>query len=175
MESFFRKQKLIDSISINLNCNKATFIEKFKENVLFSDFSFNPFEVLQSSEKAYKGNIQNSNFTIQKVKTLFNGKKQYPLGKGKIIENIDGIKLEIEINGINTFFKIFYTFISLFYLLFAIGIFFIISKNDEFPLFVIPLIFIHALAMYAIPFFLIRSAVKNFKYEIEREFHFWIK
>ena len=37
MDSLLKKHKLIDSVSITLNCDKATFIKKFRENVEHSD------------------------------------------------------------------------------------------------------------------------------------------
>lgn len=175
MEAFLRKQKLIDSISLNLNCDKTTFIEKFRENVEQSDLSFSPFEAFNSRNKTYKGNISNSTFKIQKIKTFFSGKKQHPIATGKITENIDSIKLEIEINGINPFIKFFFIFTGIFYLIFLSGFLFITTRENFFPFFIIPFLFLHAALMIGIPFFMIKSSVKNFKQEIEREFHFWLK
>ena len=51
MDSFLRKYKLIDTLSLKLNCDKTTFIEKFKENVEPSDLSFTPFEAFSSGTK----------------------------------------------------------------------------------------------------------------------------
>lgn len=175
MESFLRKQKLIDSISLNLNCDKNTFIEKFKENVEQSDLSFSPFEAFNSKNKIYKGNISNSTFKIQKIKKFFSGKKQHPIATGKINENIDSIKLEIEINGINPLLKFFFIFTGIFYLIFLSVFILITTKEGFFPFFIIPFLFLHAALMIGIPFFMIKSSVKNFKQEIEREFHFWLR
>ncbi len=47
---------LIDTLSLKLNCNKATFIEKFKENVEPSNLSFSPFEAFSGGTKLHKGN-----------------------------------------------------------------------------------------------------------------------
>lgn len=175
MDSFLRKYKLIDSLSLKLNCDKTTFIEKFKENVEPSDFSFSPFEAFSSGSQLYKGNIQNATFKIQKKQQLFNSRKQSAIATGKITEGINDIKINIEINGITKAIKIFFAFIICFYLLFFLSIGFLSFSDSSFSLIAFPFLLFHFALMTGIPFFMIRASVKNLKQEIEREFHFWIK
>ncbi|MCO6162810.1 hypothetical protein [Flavobacterium sp. NRK F7] len=175
MDSFLRKYMLIDTLSLKLNCNKATFIEKFKENVEPSNLSFSPFEAFSGGTKLYKGNLDNSTFKIQKKQQLFNNRRQSPIATGKIIENINDIKLDIEINGITPFMKFFFVFIVFSYL-FGFTILLVISfKDTNFAFFPIPFLIVHAAFMIGIPFFIIKSSVKHFKQEMEREFHFWLR
>ena len=175
MDSFLRKYMLIDTLSLKLNCNKATFIEKFKENVEPSNLSFSPFEAFSGGTKLYKGNLDNSTFKIQKKQQLFNNRRQSPIVTGKIIENINDIKLDIEINGITPFMKFFFVFIVFSYL-FGFTILLVISfKDTNFAFFLIPFLIVHAAFMIGIPFFIIKSSVKHFKQEMEREFHFWLR
>ncbi|VXB64892.1 conserved hypothetical protein [Flavobacterium sp. 9AF] len=175
MQSFLRKNKLIDSLSLSLPSNKAKFIEKFKENVEPSDLSFTPFEALSNSPYIYKGNILENIFTIQKKKKLFAAKQTHPIATGKIIENINGITVTMEINGISPIMKFFYGFLIFFYSIFILAILSISFIDSLFSLIAFPFIIIHATLMFTIPFFMIKSSVKNFKLEIEREFYFWIK
>ncbi len=166
---------LIDTLSLKLNCNKATFIEKFKENVEPSNLSFSPFEAFSGGTKLYKGNLDNSTFKIQKKQQLFNNRRQSPIATGKIIENINDIKLDIEINGITPFMKFFFVFIVFSYL-FGFTILLVISfKDTNFAFLPIPFLIVHAAFMIGIPFFIIKSSVKHFKQEMEREFHFWLR
>ena len=175
MDSFLRKYKLIDTLSLKLHCDKATFIEKFRENVEPSNLSFSPFEAFSGGDKLYKGSLQNSTFKIQKKQQLFNNRKQSPIAKGKIIENINDIQLDIEVNGITPFMKFFFGFVVFFYLI-GFSIFLLVSlNNDSFPFFPIPFLILHTLLMLGIAFFIIKSSVKNFKQEIEREFHYWLR
>ena len=125
--------------------------------------------------KLYKGNIQNPNFKIQKKPQLFNNRKQSAVGTGKVIEGINDVKIDIEINGFTTLMKFFFIFIAFFYLVFLLGFGFATLSNSEFPFFVLPILLIHACFMIGIPFFVMKSSVKNFKQEIEREFHFWLR
>lgn len=175
MEGFLRKYKIIDTLSFKLNCNKTTFIEKFKENVKISDLSFSPFEAFSSNSKRYKGSIQYSTFKIQKIQQLFYNKKQSPIATGKITEDRNGINIELEINGVTPFIKFFYIFIAFFYLIFILGIGYFTFSSSSFPLIAFPFLLFHAALMLGIPFFMMKSAVKNLKQEVEREFHFWLK
>lgn len=175
MESFLRKYKLIDTLSLKLNCDKTTFIEKFKENVEPSNLSFSPFEVFSGGSKLYKGNLQNSTFKIQKKQQLFNNRQSNPIASGKITEGINDLKINIEINGITPLMKFFFGFVVFFYLI-GFSIFLLVSLNtDNFPFFPIPFLILHAVFMLGVPFYIIRSSVRNFKQEIEREFHYWLR
>lgn len=175
MNSFFKKQKLVESLSLTLNCDKATFVEKFHQNVELSNLSFSFFEVFSSGSKLYKGNIQNSTFKIQKKQQLFNNKKQSAVANGKIIEGINNIKIDLEINAITPKIKFFFGVITCFYLLFILIISFASLSNSSFPFFLLPMLFFHACFMIVIVFFGLKASVKNFKQEIEREFHFWLR
>jgi hypothetical protein len=66
---------------------------------------------------------------------------------------------------------IFYVFLVLLYSIFMIGLIF----SDKPPFFVLPLILMHGVFMFSIPYFVMRSSVKNLKYELEREFYYLTK
>lgn len=171
MESFLRKQKLIDSISLNLNCDNSTFIEKFRKHIKESDLAYNFFESYQDTKYIYKGNISNSTFKIQKIRS-FVGNKHFAVATGEIIENNDSIKIEMKINGINSLMKKILFIKSLFFLfIFTLALFALINDGSLF----IIIFFIPVILEYGIIFFMIKSSVKSFKQEIEREFYFWLK
>ncbi|PTT08638.1 hypothetical protein DBR27_07290, partial [Flavobacterium sp. HMWF030] len=71
MDAFLRKIQLIKDINIQLPVSKIDFIQKFRNNVDESDLSFVPFEVFQSSNNEYKGNISNNEFELKKRRKLF--------------------------------------------------------------------------------------------------------
>lgn len=176
MDSLLKKHKLIDSVSITLNCDKATFIKKFRENVEHSDLSFRPFGPYLTGSKLYKGNIQDSTFKIMKTKQLFENKKQSAIGNGKITEDVNYIKVDIEIYGITSFMKFFIAMFILFeIIIFSVISFKLLSKIENYDNKILLVIVFHTFVFLCMFYFLARSLVKRFKQDIEREFHFWLK
>lgn len=175
MDTFLRKHKLIDSVSFTLNCDKATFIEKFKENVEPSNLSFSPFEAFSGGSKLYKGTIQISTFKIQRKQQLFNNRIHNPITDGKITENTNTIKIDLEINGITSFMKIFFMIFMIFEIIGFITILYFITSNTNSPVFSIPLLLIHTGLFILIFYLLIKFSVKSFKQDVEREIHFWLR
>lgn len=175
MDTFLRKYKLIDSVSFTLNCDKATFIEKFKENVEPSNLSFSPFEAFSGGSKLYKGTIQISTFKIQRKQQLFSNKIQNPISNGKITEDTNTIKIDLEINGITSFMKIFFMIFMIFEIIAFLTILFFIVSETDFPIFSLPYILFHTGLFILIFYLLIKFSVKSFKQDIEREIHFWLR
>ncbi|WP_300565091.1 hypothetical protein, partial [Flavobacterium sp.] len=90
----------------------------------------------------------------------------------------DKLVLKADINGFHKAMKFFYAFVIVFYIIFLLGFsatMFFNNDADFAPFFALPFILLHACLMLGIPYFIMRRGVKRMKYELERDFHFWIK
>lgn len=178
MDNFLRKIKLLDHITIELNTHKTDFIKNFRDQVDDSDLSLSDsfFETLISSDNYYKGNIDDRVFRLRRRRKLFDTNSNFAISEGKMIEKSDKLILETDIKGFHTFMKLFYFFLIGIYSLVIIGLLlsFYNGKNTI-PLFILPFLGIHALFMLGIPYFIMRRSVSRMKYELERDFNFWMK
>lgn len=180
MNDFLRKIKVLDSITIELNVTKSDFIKKFRQYVDVSDLSLSDsfFEGFSSSPNEYKGNIDERSFKIRRRRKLFDTNRNFAIANGNLTEQHDKLVLKTEINGFHKAMKFFYIAIILFYIIFIFGFSATMFINDEsgfLPFAVLPFILFHACLMIGIPYFIMRRGVKRMKYELERDFHFWIK
>ena len=111
-------------------------------------------------------------YSDNELKKLIN--VSFLINNGYKISKISNLS-DIEINSITPFMKFFFVFIVFSYL-FGFTILLVISfKDTNFAFFPIPFLIVHAAFMIGIPFFIIKSSVKHFKQEMEREFHFWLR
>ena len=134
------------------------------------------FEALTSGKNEYKGTIDHHFFKLRKRRRIFDTNRNFALAEGTMHEKDGKLVLETEIKGFHSMMKFFYAFILGFYLIFILGFTFTsFFAKDSVPLFVLPFIFIHALLMLGIPYFVMRRSVTRMKYELERDFHFWTK
>lgn len=179
MTNLLQKLKLIETIQFQLNTSKEEFIKSFKNNVDESDLGFSDsfFEALTSSKNEYKGTIDRHSFKIRRRRKFFDtNRNMFALAQGEFSEKESQLDLKIEIIGFHKSMKFFYGFILVFYVIFLLGFIFSFSTNeDSIPLIVLPFLLLHAVFMMGIPYFLMRRSVQNMKYELERDFHFWIK
>ncbi|TGD58069.1 hypothetical protein [Flavobacterium humi] len=178
MNEFLRKAHLLETISITLDSTKTDFIKVFEENVDFSELEFSDqfFEALTTGENEYKGTIDNRSFKLRRRRRLFDTNNNFALAEGTMHEKEGKLVLETEIKGFHTMMKFFYAIVMGFYLIFIFGLAFTsFFVKDSVPLFVPLLIFLHALLMIGIPYFAMRRSVTRMKYELERDFHFWMK
>lgn len=173
MSEFFKKIKLIQPFSLNLNVTKQKFVSELSkvtepsELGLFSGF----FEVFDSNNKEFKGKVSSSGFKIRRKFKMFDTKNTAAIAEGTYNEKEDQLIIEGTINGFHNFFYFFYGFLIVFYSVFIIGT----SINDDSPIFIFPFILLHGLAMFIIPYFVMRRSVNRLKYELEREFFYLTK
>jgi hypothetical protein len=178
MENFLRKIKLIDSFSTTLNTSKSEFTSALRNNVDEADIDglfSGVFEVFSSSKNLYKGSVNHNNFRIRKRARLFEKNIGKTIASGDLRENGESLIINTKIKGWSNYMFFFYSFLSIFYLIFIVGSFAgIFSEDSQFPIFVPIFILIHAVFMFGIPYFIMRRSVKRLKEDLEREFHYII-
>lgn len=176
MNDFFKRIKLTDHLKTELEVSKSDFINAFKNQIkpsdlgLFSDFS----DVFSSSKKEYKGSIDNKEFLIKKKKRFFDTKMSFAKVHGTYREVGGKLIIDSEIKGFDTKMYFFFGFAIIFYLIF-IGIVSFVDLDNESRFFILPFIFVHAVMMFGIPYFMMRRSVNKMKYDLEREFHYLSK
>lgn len=173
MKDFLKKIKLIDTFSISLDVSKQKFVSELSRVTEYSELGVfsNIFEAFDSSNKEFKGKVSSSGFKIRRKFKMFDNKNTAAIAEGIFKEKDDKLIIEATINGFNNFFYFFYGFLILFYTIFIIG--FTFGEGDQ--TFFFPFILFHGLAMFFIPYFVIRRSVNRLKYELEREFFFLTK
>ena len=148
MKDFLRKIHLIEDLTIEILVSKNDFITAFKKNVDYSNLGFGNslFEAFESS------------------------KNSYTVCEGIITEQINGILLKAELVGFNKKWLFLVPLLFLFYTVFLFGF----ALIDDTPNFFVIFIVIHAMLMFGIPYFLIRNSIKSTRYNLERDFHYWV-
>lgn len=179
MNDFLRKINLLESITIKLDSTKSDFIRAFEENVDESDLNISDsfFEALVSSSNEYKGTIGNPGFKLRRRRKFFDTSRNFAVAEGTMAEKDGKLILETEIKGFHSSMKFFYIFLFVIYFIFVAGFILasLFNTKPETPFFLFPFLFIHALFMLGIPYFIMRRSVSRMKYELERDFHFWTK
>lgn len=178
MDNFLRKIKLIDSLTVELKGNKSDFIRKFRQNVEESDLSYSDsfFEVFKSSPNEYKGNIDNHVFALRRKAKLFDTNRNFAVVEGKMTEKSDKLILEADIKAIRKSMKFFFIFFILVFIIIITGAIIvpIMTGKDALPLGVLPFVFLYMLIIIAVPYFRTRRSITRMKYDLERDFAFWM-
>lgn len=176
MNTFLRKIKLLDTLTVELEIDKNSFVSKLKEQVdkgstgMLSD----TFDVFSSSKNEYKGHVDHNGFKIKRRKRLFDMNMNVAVAEGTFSQKYETLVIKTEINSFHNMMYVFLVFIFLFYGLF-IGSIFWAEGGDSLPYFVLPILLIHGLLMIGIPYLLMRRSTKKMKRELEREFFYLTK
>jgi len=167
MENFLRKIKLISSFSMTLSATKSEFTSALQNNVDEADIDglfSGAFEAFTSSQNRFKGSVNHNGFKIRKRRRFFEKNFGKAIATGNLREHT-------KINGWNNFMFFFYGFITIIYGIFF-GVFLLNLSSSGFEIFGVFFVFIHALFMYGIPYFMMRTSVRSLKEDLERELHF---
>ncbi|MEO8515917.1 MAG: hypothetical protein ABI426_04190 [Flavobacterium sp.] len=178
MENFLRKIKVQDHITIELDISKTDFTKNFITRVDESDLSLfdSYFEEFSSSRNEYKGNIDDRTFELRRRKRFFDINPVYPLGEGKMIEKSGKLILEIDIKIFNKYRKPLYIFYGLFFIIpLGLMLYSMYNKKTHISLDKLSFIVTFMLVILGLIYFKLRRAVTRMKYELERDFHFWVK
>lgn len=174
MKDFLKKIKLIDSLELVLPITKETFIERLKAAI--DDGRMNFFQSLFRPTKfRYNGKILSDTFELKQNRKFFDAIINYAIAKGVVTSEEDKVVVKTEICSFHSFYFILAIFVSLFY---PISLVFLLSEENLLGAertFVVSFIVLHGIVMITIPYFMIKSAVKNMKYDLEREFYFLVK
>ncbi|WP_333600245.1 hypothetical protein [Flavobacterium sp.] len=171
MQDFLIKLKLIDYLNTTLSISKTEFAKRLSQitergnpNMLL-----NPFEAFSTDSRLFKGLVSETGFKLRRKRQFFTYNSTVAQATGTLSE-VDGkLIITTEINGYNSYFKIFYFFLVIFYVGF-ISICMVTDSSFPFP--VLPFIVLHAGFMFCIPYFIMRRGVRQLKHDLDREFFF---
>jgi len=178
VKEFLKRIHLIEYLTIDIEVQKSDFVSKFKQHVdngstgIFSD----TLDIFSSGKNEYKGFVEYDRFKIKRKRKFFDVNSGMAVASGTYLQNGKKLIIETEINGFNSIMIPFYVFLIVFYSIF-IGIFITndtIQENGAAG-FVFPFLFIHAVFMLGIPYFIMRRSIKRMKHELEREFYYLTK
>lgn len=173
MEDLLRKLGLIVDHQMNLPVEKAEFVSILRTHV---DSGGGLFEVFSSSKNIFKGYVDLKGFELKKRRKLFTRRHNLTRATGRFTQLGDQLRIDTKINAFHWSMAIFYLFVSAFYIIF-LGAFFLtdaFSASDMPPF--LPIFFLlHAAIMFAIPYFLMKSSVKQMTHDLEREFYYLLQ
>jgi hypothetical protein len=173
MNNILRKIGLADSMKIELEIDKKEFVKILKANVDENKSDF--MDVFSSSKNNYKGVVSYDRFEIKRKHRLFDMNMNFAKVLGNFRQKENKLLIDMDINAFQGKMMVMFIFMLVFYTIFIIV--FSLAENIEGNAvgFAMPFIFVHALFMFGIPYFMSRRSVSRMKYEIERDLYFMVK
>ncbi|TXE02275.1 hypothetical protein [Algoriphagus aquimarinus] len=177
MKGFLIKIKLLEHLTTEIEIQKNEFVSNFKKHVdegdtgIFSD----TFDIFSSSKNEYKGHVGYDGFKIKRRRKFFDTNMNLAVARGTYRQKSEKLVIETEINGFSGMMIPFYLLGLVFYTIF-IGVLFMadnIEGNEAG--FALPFIFIHAVFMFGLPYFMMRRSTKRMMHDLEREFYYMTK
>jgi hypothetical protein len=174
MKRFLRKLRLIDHLTIKLPISKTDFVNKLNEITEISStrIFYDAFDLFFSSKKEFKGQIDLQGFELRRRRRLFDNNVNMAIANGTFSENNEQLNIDVDINGFNNIFLVFYIFLIIFYLFIFFNILNSERRND---FTVILIMLIPVTFSFLFPYFMMRRSVERFKYELERELFYLTK
>lgn len=174
MTEFLKHIKLIDTFIIELPIDIKELVKKIQNFI--DDDNYDILEGFRNTEKKFKGKINKKGFRIRKKLSYSNNTKVNAIANGKFKEQNGKTKIEIEIIGFDTFFKIFYCILIFFWGVFIFAILKHLINEKLNPLEIgIPVMFLFILSFTILPYFQMKRSVKKMRYDLEREFYYLTK
>ncbi len=174
MRELLIKLKLIDFQAIHLNIDKGLFISRLNNITAESELGFfsNGIHMFSSNKNIFKGKISQEGFKLKMKSSYTDSSNNMPIVFGTFSESNKQLTAHIEIHGFNSHIKLLYFLITLYHIFNFYFLFMWKSKEEVFLRF---FSILFALLVYLVPFFMMRSSVKNMKHTLEREFFFLTK
>lgn len=173
MEDFLKRLGLIVDHQMELPVEKARFVSILRENV---DRGGGVFEAFSANSNVFKGSVDLSGFELKKRRRLFGRRHNLTKATGTFSQLGDTLRVDTRINGFHWSMTIFYVLLILFYGFFLGG--FLLTdafSGSDMPPFLPFFFLLHAAIMVVIPYFLMKSGVKQMKHELEREFFYLLQ
>ena len=176
MKQFLRTIKVVDQFTTEIEINKQDFIDRLQANVDRKELGFfsDSTDIFSSSKNDFKGIVGHEKFKIKRKRKFFDFNVNLAVAKGTYRQKGDNLLIEAEINGFTTLMIPFYVFLIIFYTIFVVSMF-KVDANESNVFSVFPFILFHALFMFGLPYFFMRSSTKRLKHELEREFYYLTK
>ena len=177
INKLFKKLKLTEYLTTELEIQKNEFVNKLRENVDEGDTGFfsDSFDMFSSSKNEYKGNVGFEGFKIKRRRRFFDMNMNFAIAKGKFIQRDNLLIIETEIKGFHGM-MIPTLIILIFIYSFFIGAFLMsdnIEGNEDG--FAIPFLIFHAVFMLGIPYLVMRRSINRMKHDLERELYYMTK
>lgn len=173
MRTILSRLNLIQLLEIELGISKNKFIKNLKNNVDDEAIKFHTsvLDVFSQGYSKYKGKVGHRGFAIKKRSSLFDMGRSIAVVKGSYKESGRSLIVIIEINGFQTGMKLYYGFISLFYLIFILNVFkgVMTGQIDEVA-FTFIMTLLHMTFLFGMPYAIMRRSIRYLKNEIERDF-----
>ncbi|NOS92536.1 MAG: hypothetical protein HOP30_11480 [Cyclobacteriaceae bacterium] len=174
MKSFLIKIKLIEYLTIELPISKVDFVQRLSSVTDKGDTGMfaGAFDIFSSSKNELKGVVSLDGFRIRRRRRIFDTNMNMAIATGTFKETDSGLVIHTKINGFNNFFILYYVLLVFVYGMIA-SLMAFSDQNTEFVIFLF--LVIHAVFMFLIPYFFMRSATRRLKHELEREFFYLTK
>jgi hypothetical protein len=172
MTDFLKRIGLHDQFQITLPISKSDFLQTLLRNLDKPQAGF--FDLFSSSKNLYKGKIENDIFKIKRKRKWFTSSWRHLTVHGRMSSHHDQLNIDIEIKALSFFVIPLAIILLLFY-----GAAFSVMLIGDVPvttkLMVAAFIIIHGIFMLAFPYIMLKKALANTRYELERDLFFMMK
>jgi len=177
VKEYLKNLKLLDHLTTEIIIQKDDFVSKFRGHVddgstgMFSG----SFDMVSSSKNEYRGHVGPEGFKIKRKKRLFDVNGNIAIASGSYRQDGEKLIIDMEVNGYTGIMIPFCVFIIGSYLMFIVMFFIGGSLGEGIPVFTLPFVLLHTALMLGIPYFMMRSSVRELKHDLEREFFYMTK
>lgn len=172
MESFFRNLGLIIDHRMELPVQKSWFVRVLQENVAEGSL----FEAFSSNKAVFKGFVDQHGFELKQRRRMFRRKNNPTRAKGVFSQLGDTLRIDVKITAYHWSIILYYLFVVAFFGIFLSA--FLLGEFDSsgppHPM-ILVFLFFQAALMIFLPYFLLKSGVKQMKEELEREFYYLLQ
>ena len=172
MTDFIKRIGLYDQFQITLPVSKSDFVKTLALNLDKPGWRF--LDLFPSSKNLYKGKVENDSFEIKRKQKWFNSSGRYLKVLGKVTPHNEQLNINIEIKAL-TFAFIPLAIVLLVFYAGAFSVTLIGNIPITTKLMVAGFIIVHAIFMLAIPYITLRKAIRNTRYELERDLYFMMR
>lgn len=173
MSELLKRLRLIEEFEIELKSSKKKFIQNLKNNVDDEEINFRTslLDVFANNISKYKGKVGFKGFIIKRRSRLFDLGKGIAVASGTYKERGSSLALNAEVNGFQGGMKLYYIFLSLFYIYFLATIVAGIFRLDtnEF-ISTILIVLLQIIFLFGMPYLIMRRSMSYLKSEIQKDF-----
>lgn len=173
MEDLLRRLGIIVDHHLELPVEKGEFVGILRQSV---DAGGGLFEAFSSSKNVFKGYVDLRGFELKKRRKLFTRRHNFTKATGTFSQLGDILHIDTRINGFHWSMSVYYFFVTFFYAIFLGVILFTDSfAGEDMPPFIPIFLLLHAAIMFVIPYFLMKSGVRQMQHDLEREFFYLLQ
>ena len=166
-----RGLKLKQFHNIELKTTKSRFVENLKHNVDKEKISFNNsiLEFFSQGYSKYKGEVGHKGFKIKKRNRLFNIGRHMAVASGTYHQKGNELVVSTEINGFQGGMKLYYGFLTMFYLIYFIPMILTNSQLEQGFIFTIAIIILQMIFLFGMPYLIMRRSISYLKNELSND------